>query len=232
MVSADASHAERERINAVYGSYQSSGRSHARWDPSAPGNRCILAERRVAAGELLARAPRGARILEVGCGAGGVLSELRAVSPRGAWLTGVDLLPDRLVDAATSGAGPVLMADGTALPFGTNSFDVIAVFTMFSSVLDQAVRRQIAMEICRVLRPDGWVLWYDMRWPSPTNRSVRPLTRKGVGRLFPGGSVEVSSLTLAPPLARRLGRRDERLYPLLRRVPFLRSHLIGAIRCG
>jgi SAM-dependent methyltransferase len=230
--SADASRSERERIDAVYGAYQSSGRSQQRWDPSARGNRCILAERRAAVGALLARVPEGARILEVGCGAGGVLSELRAAGPPGVRLTGVDLLPDRLVEATTSGAGPVLRADGTALPFGTSSFDVVAVFTMFSSVLDQAVRRQIAEEIRRVLRPDGSVLWYDMRWPSPSNRSVRPLTRKGVGRLFPGGSVEVTSLTLAPPLARRLGQRDERLYPVLRRVPFLRSHLIGAIRCG
>ena len=39
--------AERDRIQAVYGGYTTSGREADRWDDEAPGNRCILAERRV-----------------------------------------------------------------------------------------------------------------------------------------------------------------------------------------
>src|SRR5690606_16237729 len=101
-------------------------------------------------------------------------------------------------------------------------------FTVFSSIPDPSIRRNLADEIRRVLRPGGAVLWYDMRLPSP-NRSVRPLGRSDVAELFPGMAVRLESTTVLPPLARRLGDQDRRLYPLLRTLPPLRSHLFGVI---
>jgi len=37
--------------------------------------------------------------------------------------------------------------------------------------------------------------------------------------------------TLIPPIARRLGPTTPVLYPILESIPFLRSHLIGRLRC-
>ena len=47
--------------------------------------------------------------------------------------------------------------------------------------------------------------------------------------LFPSYRAEVRSLTVAPPLARRLGGATGTLYPLLARVPLVRSHLAGVL---
>jgi len=219
--------AERDRIQAVYGGYTTSGREADRWDDEAPGNRCILAERRHLMERTVATRSTSRRVLEIGCGRGTVLGDLAEVLAPDASLCGVDLLRDRLIDAHRNGHA-VAQADGRHLPFADDRFDLVVTFTVFSSIPDPSIRRNLADEIRRVLRPGGAVLWYDMRLPSP-NRAVRPLGRLGVAELFPGMAVRLESTTVLPPLARRLGDRDRRLYPLLRTLPPLRSHLFGVI---
>ena len=120
-------------------------------------------------------------------------------------------------------------ASGAALPHPDATFDLVSTFTVFSSVLDQGLRMLIAGEIARVLRPGGMVLWYDMRLPNPRNRAIRPLNRRTLAALFPGFELDLRSITVIPPLARRLGAGAERTYPLVNRVPLLRSHLLGAL---
>src|SRR5437660_723540 len=75
---------------------------------------------------------------------------------------------------------------GTAdrLPFPDRSFDVVAQLTMFTSILDRAVRRAAAAEMQRVLAPAGAILWYDFRYPSPFNRDVRPVRLREIRTLF------------------------------------------------
>jgi len=46
---------------------------------------------------------------------------------------------------------------------------------------------------------------------------------------FAGYEVQLRSLTLLPPLARRLGPWTEALYPLLGLCPWLRTHLVGLL---
>lgn len=142
-------------------------------------------------------------------------------------VTGVDLLLDRLITASASGHA-VLRADGRALPFRDKSFDLVAVFTVFSSILDPQIQRGLATEIVRVLSDTGAVLWYDLRLPGP-NRSVRPLSKSDVGRLFPSLHADLKSTTLLPPLARKLGPFDRYLMPSLAGVPLLRSHFVGLL---
>jgi SAM-dependent methyltransferase len=222
------SDAERRRIEDVYAGYRAGGRS-ATWDPAAPGNRCMLDERRAQLGQLARRwGSRPLRVVEVGCGAGGVLADLASVAPAGSLVAGVDLLADRLGEARAAGF-PVARADGRLLPLPPASVDVVAAFTVFSSVLDAGLADAIAAEIGRVLRPGGRLLWYDLRYPSPGNRNVRPLGRRPLRALFPGWERRLRSLTVAPPLARRLGARDRRLYPLVARLPAARSHLFGEL---
>lgn len=218
---------ERERVQGVYGAYAASGRETDRWDDRAPGNRCILAERRRLIERTIASRPDSRRILEIGCGRGTVLGDLTDILAPDTNLFGVDLLLDRLVDANRAGHS-VAQADGRHLPFTDGQFDLVVTFTVFSSILDPNIRQSLAEEIRRVLAPGGAVLWYDMRLPSP-NLSVRPLGRSAVADLFPSMQVRLGSTTVLPPLARRLGRYDSRIYPTLQRVPALRSHLFGVI---
>lgn len=222
-----SAHAERARLERVYGSYRAEDLASSKWDANHPGNRCILDERHRALERLLRTISTPDRVLEIGCGGGAVMEEL-AGSAGSRRAVGVDLLFDRLVTARDSGC-MVLQADGRRLPFADSRFDLVALFTVFSSILDTGIRRSLVVEIQRVLVMGGRVLWYDLRYPS-TNRAVRPLGRREVARLFPGWQEDLRSITVVPPLARSMGGLDRCLYPLGSRIPVLRSHLIGLLR--
>lgn len=224
---------EQPDLEATYHGYERSGRA-ARWSGANPGNQAIHEERNAALESLLhgcARRHPVERLLEVGCGSGALLEELaRLPVLAGARCTGVDLLAFRLAaGAAGDEAPPMAQADGRRLPFGDARFDVVVLATVLSSVHDDAVAHGIASETDRVLRPGGSVLWYDMRYPNPSNRSVQPLRRARISALFPGYEVELSSVTVIPQLARRLGSATGRLYRVLAAVPILRSHLVGRV---
>jgi ubiquinone/menaquinone biosynthesis C-methylase UbiE len=225
-----STHAEVHRLRATY------ARRAARltWDGANAGNRAIVEERDAAVRRMLARhglvpLPAGP-ILEVGCGHGQTLAGLRALGARAAQLVGVDLLPDRLAEARRRHpdlAWPC--ANAEHLPFRDGTFALVLVFTVFSSILDRRMAARVGGEILRVLRPDGAVLWYDFRYPSPQNAEVRPVSRAGIRRRLPGLRADLESITLLPPLARRLGRAAPLLYALLAGLPPLRTHWIGLL---
>jgi len=111
------------------------------------------------------------RILEVGCGRGGVLIEYLSYGATS--LSGIDILEDRVVEAKTRLPRAVLScADGQHLPFASASFDLVMQYTAFSSVLDNTVKANMAREMLRVVRPNGLILWYDF-WFNPTNPHPR-----------------------------------------------------------
>lgn len=101
----------------------------------------------------------GKRILEVGCGSGFVLHELLGIGAQADLLCGVDLLPER-ISAASKRLPTVSLAqaDGQQLPFESGSFNLALQFTAFSSVLDPAIKRNLAGEMMRVLRADGLII--------------------------------------------------------------------------
>ena len=52
----------------------------------------------------------------------------------------------------------------------------VSHFTVFSSILNDSVRKQIAAEMLRVAKPGGGVLWFDLRVNNPRNPNVRGVT--------------------------------------------------------
>lgn len=217
---------EAERIARAY--HDLEARAGSRWDIANRGNQAILAERRRWMRRLLGSLS-GKRVLEVGSGTGGELAWLGSLGAAPGDLAGVDLLPDRV--AAARAAHPGIRFDaGNAerLEFGDGSFDVVVALTVFSSILDDSMQRNVAREMARVLRPGGDVLWYDVRYDSNSNPNVKAVPESRVRELFPSLQVRLRSITLLPPLARRLGPFAP-LYPALTTVPPLRSHLIGLL---
>jgi ubiquinone/menaquinone biosynthesis C-methylase UbiE len=223
---------EADRIRRAYEDLE--GRAAGRWDLGNRGNQANLAQRRAATRRLVESAglmPLGSkRILEVGSGSGAELAWLRELGATPASMVGVDLLGDRV--AAARRAHPeieFLQANAEHLDFDDAKFDLVLAITVFSSILDREMASNVAREIARVLRPGGALLWYDVRYNSVSNRNVRAVTAARVRELFPSLRGELESVTLLPPLARRLGALTGGAHPLLSRVPPLRSHLIGVL---
>lgn len=194
-----------------------------------------MAERRRRIRRLLEEAgwtPLGQRrVLEVGSGGGGELAWLTELGASPACLVGIDLLPDR-VAAARIAFPQVEFRVGNAerLEFDAGSFDLVLALTVFSSIFEPEMARNIASEILRVLRPGGALLWYDIRYDSNTNRNVHAVKASQVRELFPTLEGDLRPITLLPPLARRLGPTAPITYPVLTGLPPLRSHLVGLLR--
>ena len=231
-VTGDRSRAEEARIRAAYARREGAWRYD--WGNPAYAFTMHDLERRVLAA--LRRStlwPLGARrILDVGCGAGYWLHRLIAWGAQPHHVTGIDLLRDRVRRAARLGPRDIGLFCGSAvaLPFRSASFDLVMQFMVFTSILDADVRRCVAEEMVRVLTPEGVILWYDFCVPNPRNRDIRPVKAAGIRRLFPGCSVELDRVTLAPPVARLVAPLSWTLCLLLNLVPPLRTHYLGVIR--
>ena len=225
-----------DRLRTAYAHYDRAPVERAKRDPRNPGNLLIQRQLAAAVGEILERElPEvgQAAVLDAGCGSGGFTRRLvqLGVDPRK--VVGVDLLPDRVQSAAALlPEATFRCADLRSLDIPTATFDLVTSVVCFGSILDPGVASDAADEIARVLKPHGFVLWYEARYPNPWNHRVRGWTGKQVHDLFPGFDVRLRSITLLPPLARALGPATEALYPTLSALPPLRSHLIGVVRKG
>jgi ubiquinone/menaquinone biosynthesis C-methylase UbiE len=168
-------------------------------------------------------------ILEVGCGAGGVLAEFLVAGASPENLYGVDLLPDRLSVARTRLPGSHFAnADGSHLPFREHSFDLVMQFTALSSILDDELRDDICLDMLRVLKPNGLIVSYDF-WLNPTNRQTHGIRPKEIRKLFPSCSHEFHKITLAPPIARRIVPVSWILALSLEKLGIFNSHYLVAI---
>jgi hypothetical protein len=92
------------------------------------------------------------------------------------------------------------------------------------------MKQEIASEMCRVLKPEGMIIWYDYHVKSPWNADVRAVKKKEIYDLFPGYRVELQRITLAPPLARRLAPYSWLACYVMGRIPLLCTHYLGVIR--
>jgi ubiquinone/menaquinone biosynthesis C-methylase UbiE len=145
-------------------------------------------------------------------------------------LHGVDLIAQRIrIAQKRYPEVDFHVANAEALSFLDAQFDIVVLFTVFSSILDSAMAAHVANEVSRVLKPGGAILWYDFRYSNPRNPNVRGMTLSAIRALFPYFELKLRSTTLLPPLARRLGRTTPVLYPLLVGVPLLRTHYQGVL---
>ncbi len=177
------------------------------------------------------RSLRGKRILEVGCGTGNWLRQLILWGAQPENLNGVDLLPSRIAEAKRLCPGAVHLncSNATALDFPDNAFDIIVQSTVFTSILDPHTKRQVASEMTRLLKPTGFILWYDFFWNNRWNPDVQGVGREEIRRLFSGCRVSLKRVTLAPPLARLIAPRSRVACLLLGKVPLLCTHYLGTI---
>jgi len=225
---------ELHRLKNVYVAYRERALGKAKWSSNCLGNRAMQHELRQVLDQLLDSAglkPLGERrILDIGCGGGERLHDFQQWGAQPENLFGIDLLPDAIQVARRKFPGLNFQpANGEAVPFGDESFDLVSTFVVFSSVLSDQMTRNISREINRLLRPGGALVWYDLRLPNPMNPNVRCIRRRQLRHLFSGFRVVLRSVTVLPPLARSLGVWTSMLYPALASIRLLRTHYAGLL---
>lgn len=171
-------------------------------------------------------------ILDIGCGSGAWLGSLLDWGASPTNLYGIDLV-DHRVELAKSKYPrfQIQKANASNTAFETGFFDMISLNVVLSSVLSAQIRTSIAQEIERILKPQGIVLIYDFVYNNPSNSNVCAIPQKEIERLFPLFVIESQSLTLAPPIARRLSRLSMPLSAILEwTLPFLRTHRLYVLK--
>lgn len=169
---------------------------------------------------------RGKKVLELGCGSGGVLLDFLRYGALQTDLAGVDLLFDRLEIAKVKLPQALLAcADGQALPYAASAFDLVIQFTAFSSILDMEIKRHMAYEMSRVLKPGGAIIWYDFWW-NPSNKQTKGIRSKEICILFPKYKFDFRIITLAPPLTKILVPGFRSIAMFLEQMKLFNSHYL------
>jgi len=146
------------------------------------------------------------KIFEIGCGTGFWLREFVKWGGRPQNIRGIDLLVGHVEEAKRLCPDEIRIECGSAgvLSFPNATFDLVLQSTVFSSVLDLALREKIACEMLRVVKDDGLILWYDFHMNNPWNPDVQGVKKKEISQLFPDCHIELHRITLAPPVVRLL----------------------------
>ncbi len=140
-----------------------------------------------------------ARVLDAGCGTGGLIKALHAANP--AWrVTGLDFMP-RACELARERTGvEIVQGSITELPFAGGSFDAIVSADVICQVENGA---GAVREFARVVRPGGVVLVNvpAFRWlwsyHDDTCETKHRYTRQELGGLFMSAGLKVNFASYA-----------------------------------
>lgn len=170
------------------------------------------------------------KLLEIGCGSGSALDEYIQFGMNPNALFGIDLLYDSLIEAKKKSlTSSIYNADGQNLPFMKETFDLVLQYTAFSSVLDPNIKKNMAIEMLRVLKPGGFIIWYDFWW-NPFNSQTKGIRLKEVRHLFPDCIFIFRKITLAPPIARKVVPISKSVALILEKANVLNTHFLVFIQ--
>ena len=171
------------------------------------------------------------KILDIGCGIGGVLRNFIKYGAKPKYIYGIDLLEDRIEIAEDISPNiNFKCGDASNLPYKDESFDIVVQFTVFTSVLKKEMKKDIAKEMLRVLKKEGIIIWYDFRYNNPRNPDVKGIKKKEIINLFPNCKFTFKRVTLAPPIVRFIAPRSWLLCYLFEKLSFLCTHYLVIIR--
>ncbi len=173
------------------------------------------------------------KLFEIGCGNGQWFAEFATLGFNFANFAGIEIDPIRVTKAKDRiPFADIQHGDASKLPWDDDSFDVVFQSTVFTSIKDESKQNEIASEMKRVCKKTGgFVLWYDFIYDNPSNPDVKGISKLQIKKLFEPWNCEFRSVTLAPPIARRVVPISWSLAEDLETFfPFLRTHLISVIK--
>ena len=171
------------------------------------------------------------RLLDIGCGRGDWLAVFENFEARRELIAGIDLDGQRAEVAARRFAGAdIREGDAAELPWPDRHFDIVFQSTVFTSILDEDMKRAVAAQMVRVLKPHGAIIWYDFLMNNPRNSQVRGIGRREITSLFPGFEISLRRVTLAPPLMRRVVPISWSLAALLEKMRLLNVFYLAVLR--
>jgi SAM-dependent methyltransferase len=161
---------------------------------------------------------RGLRVLDSGCGTGGLMSWLRG---RGAHVVGIDVAPEGLRLCQRRGHRRLARGSAQELPFADESFDLVVCTDVLQHLPNPPGDAVALAEVRRVLRPGGYLYARTNsgcgdRVQVERSRTYRKYTRTELMRRAALAGFEVKRCTYAnaiPALPFLLRRRFATLAP-------------------
>ncbi len=120
----------------------------------------------------------GWNILDLGCGDGKWLRTFLEYDAEPRRLVGIDVSDVRFDIARLK--NPLInlvKTPGSTIPFVNDHFELVTQFVCFSNIPTIRLRKHVAEEICRVIKPGGFLFWWDLfltTAPSDDQVPLRP----------------------------------------------------------
>ena len=170
------------------------------------------------------------KVLEVGCGDRGWSPLFSQIGIPASNLAGIDLMVDRIRTAKSIvRGGGFCVGNAAQLPWKSGTFDVVLQSQVFTSILQEDMRCAVAEEMVRVLRDEGFIIWYDFIHNNPWNSNVRGVPKSMIRKYFPESGLYCRRVTLALPITRRIIPFSWPLAEFLQHLWILNSHLMAII---
>ena len=170
------------------------------------------------------------KILEVGCGSVGWFPLFSQIGIPASNLAGIDLMEPRIRNAkSVFQGGCFCVGNAVKLPWKSGTFDIVVQSMVFTSILNEDMRKAVATEMVRVLDRGGFIIWYDFTIDNPQNPNVGGVPKSWVHKYFPESQIFCKRITLAPPVARRIVPISWFLADLLQRLYLLNTHILCII---
>jgi 2-polyprenyl-3-methyl-5-hydroxy-6-metoxy-1,4-benzoquinol methylase len=167
----------------------------------------------------------GMKILDVGCGQGRMLRACLDMGASPQQLAGVDLRAKAIDEARRlSPQIDFQISNGSELQFADGEFDLVMQFVVFSSIFQDALRRQLASEMTRVVKPGGYIFWWDLN-ATVQKEHTEPLRPH---ELFPGMTHQ-TLLAASRPNPSYCLRLPRRLKTLVDKMGFPATHTAALI---